>query len=182
MKITPLQQYLILGVLVFVGMVFLFYQFLIKPINVKIDALQTTLAEKQKELDDAKKIVAKYVEFKKEADSIQRELEWYQNRIPKSIEKTKILEAVGLAQNRSGVVLTSVQLQAPKSSAAYGELPVAIRFNSNFDGLINFLYQTSISNLFMTVENLVVTPGAAADHPSFTLQAQMIVSGIEAKQ
>ncbi len=182
MKITPLQQYLILGVMIFVGVVFLYYQFLLKPINAKIDTLQSTLDQKKQELEEAKKIVARYVEFKKEADSIQRELEWYQNRIPQTIDKTKLLEAISFAQSRSGVVLTSLTFQAPTTPKDYTEVPATIRFNSDFNGLVNFLYQTSISNLFMTARDLTVTPLTAADYFKFTIQVQMVVSGIEAKQ
>lgn len=70
MKITPLQQYIILGVVFFAGLVFLYYQFLLKPLNSDIVNLRTTLEQKQKDLEEAKKIVAKYVEFKKRADSV----------------------------------------------------------------------------------------------------------------
>lgn len=182
MKITPLQQYLILGALVFLGVVFLFYQFLLKPINTKIDTLQSTLNQKKQELEEAKKFVANYVEFKKEADSIQRELEWYQNRIPPTIDKTKLMEAISLAQNRSGILLTSLTFQPPKTSNDYTEVPATIKFNSNYEGLVNFLYQTSVSNLFMTARDLVVSPLPASDHPNFSIQTQMVVSGIEAKQ
>ncbi len=182
MKITPLQQYLILGALAFLGIVFLFYQFLLKPINAKIDTLQSTLNQKKQDLEAAKAMVAKYVEFKKEADSIQRELEWYQNRIPQTIDKTKFLEAISFAQSRSGIVLTSLTFQSPTTPKDYTEVPASIRLNSDFGGLVNFLYQTSTSNLFMTVRDLTVTPAFAADHPNFTIQAQMVVSGIEVKQ
>src|SRR3970282_2723470 len=109
MKITPLQQYLILGVIAFLGIGFLFYQFMLKPINAQIRTLQDTRDQKKKDLEEAKRIDAKYVEFKKRADSIQRELEWIQNRIPKAIDRTKLLETASFLQNRSGVLFTSFQ-------------------------------------------------------------------------
>ena len=54
MKITPFQQYLILGVAVFSGISFLYYQFLLKPINLEIGNLRSTLEQKQKDLEEAK--------------------------------------------------------------------------------------------------------------------------------
>lgn len=183
MKLTPLQQYLILGVIAFLGIVFLYYQFLLKPINNQITNLQSTLQQKKDKLEEAKKKIANYVEFKKQTDSIQRELEWYQNRIPRTVEKTKVLEELNLAQSRSGVVLTSILFpQGMQSSKDYSELPATVRFNSDYQGLINFLYQTNASNLFMIVRDLVVTPILVADHPNFTIQTQVTVSGIQAKQ
>jgi Tfp pilus assembly protein PilO len=182
MKLTPLQQYIILGVVAFLGLTFLYYQFLLKPVNAQITSLQDTLKQKKDKLEEAKKKVANYVEFKKQADSIQRELEWYQNRIPKTVDKEKLLEAISFAQSRSGVVLTNFQFQTLKTSKDYSELPANIRFSSNFSGLIDFLYQTSTSNLLMTVKNLSITPLSTRDHPDFTIQAQLIVSGIQAKQ
>lgn len=183
MKITPTQQYIILGFAIFLGVVFLYYQFLLKPINNKIVALQSTLDQKKQDLDKAKEIVAKYVEFKKREDSVQRELEWIQNRIPKTIDKAKLSEAIGLVQSKSGVFLTSFQFAAASAGKeAYSEVPATVKFNSDFAGLLGFLYQISVSNLIMTVHDLTVTPLAPAPNgPPVTLSAQMIVSGIEAK-
>jgi Tfp pilus assembly protein PilO len=182
MKITPLQQGIILGSLLLVGILFFYYQFLLKPINNKIGVLQTTLDEKKKDLEEAKKIVAKYAEFKKRADSIQRELEWIQNRIPKAIDKTKLVEAINLLQNRSGVVLTSFTLAAaPAVKDTYAEVPVNLKFNSDFKGLVNFLYQVSASSLFMTARDLIITPFTSVDYPNFTISTSIVVSGVQSK-
>lgn len=185
MKITPLQQYAILGVIAFLGIGFLFYQFLLKPINNEIKTLQTTRDQKKKDLEEAKRIVAKYVEFKKRADSIQRELEWIQNRIPKSIERAKLLEAASFLQNRSGVFFTGLQFitgAVASKDGSYSEVSMNIRFATDFKGLLNFLYQVSVSNLFMTIRDLTVTPSTDAEHQNVTLTASMVLSGIQAKQ
>lgn len=185
MKITPLQQYTILGVVAFLGIGFLFYQFLLKPINSEIKTLQATRDQKKKDLEEAKRIVAKYVEFKKRADSIQRELEWIQNRIPKTIDRAKLLEAASFLQNRSGVFFTTFQFLTGTSQskdASYSEVSMNVRFSSDFKGLLNFLYQVSVSNLFMTIRDLTIAPNFDLDHPSVTLSASMVLSGIQAKQ
>lgn len=181
MKITPLQQAIVLGVIAFLGLTALFYQLILKPINKEIVTLQDTLDQKKKELDEAKKMVAKYVEFKKRADSVQRELEWIQNRIPKTIERPKLAEAVNFLQDRSGVYITSFQFSNAAVKDAYVEVPVSLKFNSDFKGLLDFLYQVSISNLFMTVHDLTVNSVVDPTHPNVTLSAQMTVSGIQAK-
>jgi Tfp pilus assembly protein PilO len=183
MKITPLQQYAIFALLSFLGLAFFYYQFLLKPVNNKISTLQGTLDQKKKDLEEAKKVVAKYVEFKKREDSIQRELEWIQNRIPKTIEKTKLLEAVSFLQNRSGVVLTSFTVNPPSVKDTYTEIPVNIQIHSDFNGLLNFLYQISTSSLFMTARGLNVTPyvPTATDNTNESISAQIIVSGVQAK-
>ena len=185
MKITPFQQYVILGVFGFLALSFLFYQFALKPINSEITALEAKRDQEKKELEEAKKIVAKYVEFKKRADSIQRELEWIQNRIPKTIEQTKLLEAVSLAQQRSGVFLTNFQFQtgttASKDATAYMEVPINLTFTSSYKSFVNFLYQVSVSNLFMTVRDLIVTPITDLNRLDVSLQATVVLSGIQAK-
>jgi Tfp pilus assembly protein PilO len=183
MKITPLQQYIILGVFAFLGVSFLYYQLLLKPENAKIVSLQSTLSDKKKELDEAKRIVSKYVEFKKRSDSIQRELEWIQNRIPRTITKPQLLEAISLVQDRSGVILTSFALSnGPVQSDLYTEIPAVIRFNASYEQLINFLYQVSASNLLMTVHDMTITalPNIGPNWIR-TLSAQMTLSGIQAK-
>lgn len=181
MKITPQQQYMILGFVGLIALSFLFYQFALKPINRQISALQTKRDQERKELDEAKKIVAKYVEFKKRADSIQRELEWIQNRIPKTIEKSKLVEAISFLQNRSGVYLTSFAMPTSTSKGSLAEVPVNIKFNSSFAELLNFLKEVSYSNLFMTVRDLTIVPVVDTQHHEVTLSAQMVLSGIQAK-
>jgi len=183
MKISPLQQYLILGFIGLIVLSFLFYQFALKPINKEIAALEVERDQRKKDLEEAKKIVLKYVEFKKRADSVQRELEWIQNRIPKTIEKTKLVEVINLLQNRSGIYLTGIQFQSPVAAkdASYTEIPVSIRFASSYENLINFLYQVSVSNLFIVVHDLVITPQTDPSHPDVTINAQMTISGIQGK-
>ncbi len=181
MKLTKMHQFMIIGFLGFVLLSFLFYQFALKPINRDIAGLESTRDQKKKELEDAKKMVARYVEFKKRADSIQRELEWIQNRIPKSIDKSRLIEAVSFLQNRSGVYLTTFQVTKESPKDAFTEIPVNIRFNTNFEGLLNFLKEVSVSSLFMTVRDLSITPNTDPDHKDVTLSAQMVLSGIQAK-
>jgi Tfp pilus assembly protein PilO len=183
MKFTVLQQAIFLGAIGFIGVVFLYYQFAIKPINNEIASLQTTLEQKKKDLEDAKRIVAKYVEFKKRQDSVQRELEWIQNRIPKSIDRPKLVEAINFLQNRSGVFLTNLGFSAQVTSkdGTYVEVPTTVSFNSDYKGLLVFMYQVSLSNLFVTVRDLTVTAATDPNHPNVTLLAQMTLSGIQAK-
>jgi Tfp pilus assembly protein PilO len=183
MKLTPVQQYSILGVIFLCGLAFGYYQLLLKPKMTEIEKLRATLEEKRKDLEEAKKIVAKYVEFKKRADTIQRELEWFQNRIPKVIEKTKMIEAMGFLQNRSGVYLTNfIFVASPTAKDAYAEVPVTVKISTNFSGLLNFLREISLSpNFMMTVRDLNVIPASSNDDPGITISAQMTLCGVQAK-
>ncbi len=184
MKLSPLYQALIIGFLLFAGVVVLYYEFLLKPVNVRIGQLSDQLDQKKKDLDEAKKTMAKYVEFKKRSDSVQRELEWIQNRIPKLIDKSQLLDSLNLVQSRSGIVLTNFQMSAQTNARdTYTEIPVNLKFTTSYDGLLNFLYQTSVSSLLMTVNGIVVTPLANPDprYPDLTLTAQVVLNGVQAK-
>ena len=182
MKITPLQQYVFLGAITFIAILFLFYQFLLKPINAQIIQLSGELQQKKQDLDDAKKIIAKYAEFKKSADSVKRELEWYQNRLPKVIDKTKLLESVNFIQSRSGIIITSFQMNGQTNARdSYVEVPVSLKFSTGFSGLMNVLYQTSVSPLLMTVNGIVITPSVDANHSDVTMSVQMFLNGVQAK-
>lgn len=183
MKLNPIQQYLIIGVILVCGLGFGYYQLLLKPKMAEIERLKVTLEEKRKDLEEAKKIVARYVEFKKRADTVQRELEWIQNRIPKSIEKTKLIETIGMIQNRSGVFLTNFTVgAAPAAKDAYVEVPVTVRISTDFDGLLRFLREVSLaSNFMMTARDLAVTPATTVDDPNISISAQMTLCGVQAK-
>jgi Tfp pilus assembly protein PilO len=182
MKISPLYQALAIGGVLFVGVVVLYYEFLLKPVNNRIVQLSGDLDQKKKDLDDAKKTMAKYVEFKKRSDSVQRELEWIQNRIPKAINKSQLLESFNLVQSRSGIFLTGFQMTgAANPRDTYTEIPVNVKFNTDYPGLLNFLYQTSVSPLLMTVNGIVVTSYVDPTGSNLTLSVQAILNGVQTK-
>jgi len=181
-KLTRPYQWLILGLAGFLMVVFGYYQLMLKPLNVEIDQLQTTLDQKKKDLEEAKKIISKYVEFKKREDSVQRELEWLQSRIPKSIDKIKLMENVNLVQKNSNVVTTSFLFGTGNVTRdSWVEVPITIRFNTNYRGLLDFLYQVSVSSQLLTVRDLAVTPFSDPNRPGFSLTAHLTVCGIQGK-
>lgn len=182
MKLTRPYQWLILGLAGFLMVVFCYYQLMLKPINVEIVQLQSTLDQKNKDLEEAKKTVTKYVEFKKREDSVQRELEWLQSRIPKSIDKIKLMENVNLVQKNSDVVTTSFQFASGNVARdSWVEIPITIRFNTNYKGLLNFLYQVSVSSQLLTVRDIVIMPYVDSSRPEFTITTQLTICGIQGK-
>ena len=184
MKMTKTQQYIVVGVFGLLGLIFVYYQFVLKPVNDQITSLRSTLEQKKKDLDEAKKIIAKYAEFKKKADSIQRELEWVQNRIPKIAERGKIVEDVNFLQARSGLLLTAFKFSpAPVSKDIYTEISAEVKFTSSYKELLSFLYEMSISRSLMTVKDLKLTTYTDITNPlsGKTLSGSIILSGVQAK-
>ncbi len=182
MKLTRAQQYIIMGVVLFGGVLFAYYQFWLQPVNAQITQLTQTLSQKQKELEEAERIVKKYAEFKKRADSVQRELEWTQTRMPKAIDKSKLLEAVNFIQARSGVILTNFQfLPIPAPKDAWAEVPVSVKFTGDYKGLLAFLYQSTLTNPMITAKDIAVNPLKDPSRPDVTLTAQLTLNGVQSK-
>jgi Tfp pilus assembly protein PilO len=176
---------MILALAVILGLIFSYYQFVLKPLNNDIVALQTDLADKQKKLDDAKQMLTKYDEFKKSSAAVLRELEWAQSRIPAQLEKSKFVESTNDLQARSGVSLISFKFQTGSiAKDSFTEVPAEIKFNANFDQLMDFLYEVSISKSLMIVHDIKVTPyiDTTASNSKQTLSAEMVLSGIQGKK
>lgn len=187
MKISKTQQYMIFAAVAVLGLVFAYYQFVLKPLNIEIASLQSDLADKQKKLDDAKQMITKYDEFKKRSAAVLRELEWAQSRIPTQLERSEFIESANALQARSGISLTSFNFQiSPIPKDSYVEIPADIKFNSNFEQLMKFLYEVSISKNLMIVHNLKIVPyfekTATIFNSNQTLTAQMVLSGIQGKK
>jgi Tfp pilus assembly protein PilO len=185
MKLTQEQQYMIIGAVAAVLLGFLYFQFLLKPVWSEISSLKVTLEQKKKDLEDAKAIVAKYPEFKKRAATIQRELEWFQNRIPSSVDRPKMLEAASFLQSRSGVSLVDFRSQKqPVTKENYTEVPVEVKFNSDYVGLLEFIHQMGFADTLMTVSDVHVsayTYNLDTGTPAMTTSVRMSVNGIQAK-
>ncbi len=178
MKITKEQQYLILGVVALLVVGGLYYQFMLKPVWANIDALRATLTQKEKDLQEAKTIVAKYAEFKKRSSSIQRELEWFQNRIPTSLDRVKMLDTLQVLQGRSGVKLTDFQANAqPVKKEKYTEFPVGVRFTGSFNQMLAFIQQMTFAETLLTVRDIRITRTTIGTDPKVSLTAEMTVKG-----
>jgi Tfp pilus assembly protein PilO len=187
MKITKIQQYMALAVVVILSLIFVYYEFVLKPLNDDIAFLQSDLKDKQAKLDAAKQMLAKYDEFKKKSAAVLRELEWAQGRMPIQLDRPKFIEGVSALQARTGISLTNFKFGVVAASKdSYTEVPADIKFNANFDQLINFLYQVSVSKNLMIVHDLKLFPftdvTATTLNSKQTLSAQMILSGIQGKK
>lgn len=179
MKMTKEQQYAVLAVVLLLIVGAIYYQFLLKPVYANIAQLTTTLQQKEKDLQDAKAIVAKYAEFKKRSASIQRELEWFQNRIPASIDRVKMLDALSEMQSRSGLRLTDFRSDAqPVKKDKYTEVPVTVRFISDYRQLLEFIHQMAFTDTLLTVRGISLNRRNEASSPSDpTLTGEMTVKG-----
>jgi len=178
MKLTQEQQYLIIGVVAFLIVGAVYYQFLLKPVYAQIASLDATLSQKKKDLEEAKAIVAKYAEFKKRASSIQRELEWFQNRIPASVDRVKMLDTVSVLQSRSGVHLTDfLANQQPVKKEKYTEFPVSVKVVANYKQLLEFIHQMAYTDTLLTVRELRLTRLTPITVDGSTLRADMVVKG-----
>lgn len=179
MKITQEQQYLVLGVVALLIVGGIYYQFMLKPVYEQMTSLQATLEKNKKDLEDAKAIVAKYSEFKKRSSSIQRELEWFQNRIPVSVDRIKMLDALSVLQSRSGVRLTDFRSDAtPVKKEKYTEFPVTVRFSANYKQMLEFIHQMAFTETLLTVRDIKISRqrDSGADVLS-TIVGEMVVKG-----
>jgi Tfp pilus assembly protein PilO len=178
MKLTQEQQYLVIGVVAFLIVGALYYQFLLKPVYSRITTLESTLSQKKKDLEDAKAIVAKYAEFKKRASSIQRELEWFQNRIPASVDRIKMLDTVAVLQSRSGIHLTDFQAnQQPVKKEKYTEFPVSVKVTADYKQILEFIHQMAFTDTLLTVRELRLIRMKEYSSNGYTLNGSMVVKG-----
>jgi len=179
MKIPPLQQYLALGVVLLAVILIGYYQYLWKPVNTEIQSLTVTRDQKAKDLEEAKRIVARYAEFKKQSATVQRELEWFEHRIPKTLETTRFIEALNILQQRSRVTFTSMNFLPVQAAESYVELPADVRFITDFQGLLTFLYRMSTAEIYLAANNLTITTaGAVGDD---TIVVLLSVKGVMSK-
>jgi Tfp pilus assembly protein PilO len=184
MKLTKIQQYVLIAAVVILAVIFGYYQFILKPLNADIAFLQSDLEEKQKKLDSAKQMVAKYDEFKKRSAATLRELEWAQSRMPLQLDRSKFIESVSLLQARTGISFTNFKFQTNGvAKDSFTEVPASVTFSSNFAQFLNFLYEASISKNLMIMHDIKILPFTdPVPNSKSTLTVQMVLSGIQGKK
>lgn len=91
----------------------------------------------------------------------------------------ELLKQIEQLAQKAGLSLTNIQPQAQKKGREeYKEYDVQLRFESQMDGVVNFLYNLHSSNFLLRVKKLSLNRKA---QESETLKGEMIISGIRIK-
>lgn len=182
MKLTQFQQYLVVAGIAGLVVVFVYYSFLIKPLDVDIATLRSELKTKQDKLEAAKETLAKYDEFKKRSAAVQRELEWAEGLIPDKLDRSKFVEGINVAQSRSNVMMTSFKFRNNSNSrgkTGITELQCDIKFNSSYRELLDFFYEMTLAQNLTLVHNLKITPYVDPTGAEKTMAVQMVLGGLQ---
>ncbi len=182
MKLTQLQQYMVVAGAAILGVIFAYYSFLIKPLDADIESLRSELKTKQDKLAAAKETLAKYDEFKKRSAAVQRELEWAEGRIPDKLDRSAFVESINAAQSRSKVTMTSFKFRTganANNKTGISELQAEIKFNSSYGELLDFCHEMMLAKNLTLIHEMKITPYIDPTGAEKTMAVQMVLGGLQ---
>lgn len=184
MKLTKLQQYILLASGGLIAFLFCYYQFLWSPMHASILQNQKILAQKQAQLSQAKLLMTQFASFKAKQRLIERRLEWFKQHLPTSVTRQQLFDTVNNLCGQSGVVLNNLNFSVniPEiTSPSYQWKSVQLQFNGDFNQLLSFIYSTIRSQLFLTLSGLQISTQTDPNNATITLTAQIYLNAAEFK-
>ncbi len=135
----PNNQKLLLGIMLMVGVVYLFYSFSYVPQREKIAELTKSKQEKEIRLKKAQRRAAKYEQLVADVNELEQKLQAAQEKLPKEKDIPTILTNITRIGNAVMSPVTMVRPQNIIKKDFYAEVPITVNVEGSYHGFASFL-------------------------------------------
>jgi Tfp pilus assembly protein PilO len=152
------QKYIFIGV-GFVIFLFIYFNFLLRPINKGITEKRKKIEELSVNLNEAKKEAAQLEVLKFKLSMLETQFKNLQARLPKGKNTPDLLRTINKDAQRWGIKILSLQPRPmmPMQAADYDELTFSISYTGSFHSLGNFIADIGQEKRLFAVRELQMT-------------------------
>ncbi len=165
------QQQLIAFVLLFIGIVVLFYFFAWSPQTEELASIAKQRASEEQKIQTARATLARLEGLKESAPKIEAKIIKIGRKMPKDADLPGLIIQIQNMANDSSVSVDALRPAEPQQASGYSKLDVAVNVKGTYGGISDFLFRIENSPRAMRVDNLSISP---AEYP--TLQASLTIS------
>ncbi len=184
MKVDILQalKSIFLSLILICVVAYGFSTYMYKPMREKGRELDQKIVEKQRELDETKKIVDNLDIKRAEFEKVKKELEFVIKRLPSKQEMPQLLETITKMALKSNIELLSFKPQPSVSKEVYEEVPVSLYIKGTYHSIGFFL--TEIGNLerIITPSNVNLNSLIPSTKDPSTTNADLIITAFVYKE
>jgi type IV pilus assembly protein PilO len=170
---TDLRNKLVMGLLVLVGGVYLFYTYLYRPKADEVAVLETRLASLQMQNNTARAVTgnASTADVERRLVGYRDQLKAVEGLIPSSEELPDLLDAISAQAQRSGVEISLIQPAGAVQEQYYTRRTYDMAVVGPYHAIGAFLSRVGSLQRIVTPLNVVLTPrgpapgAAAGDSP-----------------
>ncbi|MHC4638708.1 MAG: type IV pilus inner membrane component PilO [Planctomycetota bacterium] len=140
--------------LALVGIVYVAYQFMIKPANKELAQNRTELEKKLSKLDEFEKATAAAEGLTKQLEDLQEAIKFFEDKLPPTSEIDKVLKQVTLIVQKQGLKPKIIRTLKKKNNSGYIEQPLKMELVGNFTSYYSFLLQLENLPRIMKIREL----------------------------
>jgi|SRR5438270_4858934 len=147
---------LVVAILVLVGT----HMYLVTPINEKIHADETQIADLDKKIEQGRAAERKLPQFRAEVDRLKVELEKLRRILPSTKNTEEIIQKIKQLVDQGDFTLrqlTFPKLAGPKGGDPYAEWPISVAVDGRYHNLAILFNRLSNFSRIMNVENIVIS-------------------------
>jgi|ERR1035437_2437605 Tfp pilus assembly protein PilO len=165
---TKQQQNLIAAGLITIAFGFAYVKFLFLPAMQQFKEKTTVLEQKNKELQDARNMVAKYPEFLKRASEISSRTEFINRRLPQDSNVSETIREITKRATESNINIINFEPGKETVKGEYKEMEIKVTFRATFVDLGDFLTKLGYIERLTTSSQLSIKGMTATELKSPT--------------
>lgn len=170
------REKMLLGVLLVVGIGYLYYTLFLNPMLDKIVTSDQTIKKYDAQLQEIKDILATNEKFKKDYDMIMEKYNLYSEKIPYSYRDPEIAYDINILAERSFSEITSIKLdyntQQTNEEDKIIPIPVSVDLvAASYENIIKFVHLIETDTRIAQIKSLSLTSNTDTNSESTTLNA-----------
>lgn len=134
--------------------------FVFRPNNQQQADARAEIEKKQQRLRDLNKATANIGDLKKEIQSLEKALDYFQAKLPSEKEIDKVLKEVWLLAERNELITKSIRTRDRSDNESFGpagahsEQPIVMKLVGDYDGFYSFLQELENQPRIMRIRSM----------------------------
>ena len=129
----------VISLIVVLGVLFVAYQYMIKPANKAIEEQKVAVMEKEKRLLKLEEARAAVKDLNAQIQKLQDAIDYFNNRLPSKDDVYKVLHEVTQIAQQQGLKTELVETLKAVDCNGYVELPLKMKLEGDFVSYYDFL-------------------------------------------
>jgi type IV pilus assembly protein PilO len=175
------QKWIAIGIGV-VGIIYLYFSFLLLPTLKKIQELKNEKASSKQVLEEAVQKVASLVTLENDALRLKKDIYYTVKRLPIEEDMPGLLKTISSIAVDSYVNVNIIEPQKQVAKDFYSEMPFKLNITSSYHKIGEFLNNLSYNQRLITVKDIQLTQSVIAGNNRVTVSAVIILNSYVTKK
>jgi type IV pilus assembly protein PilO len=164
-----LQQQLIFIVLIFAGLSYVYFGYILKPINSRFQDAQTKLREAESKLSEMKLRALELPKLQSEMMYLEQEVSDLEKLLPKEKQIPELIRTITKAAQQFGIKMQNIAPGPEAPQANFSELPFRMILEGNYHSFARFLAELAQGQRIFNYRDLVFTGRTASKEDPNTI-------------